>query len=42
MAALEGEWKSLSKSHRQAFKEMLPTLKAAAKQIDMERAMPDE
>jgi hypothetical protein len=42
MAALEGEWKSLSKSHRQAFKEMLPTLKAAATQIDMERSMPDE
>ena len=42
MAALEGEWKSLSKSHRRAFKEMLPRLKAAAAQIDMERSMPDE
>jgi ABC-type dipeptide/oligopeptide/nickel transport system ATPase subunit len=42
MAALEGEWKSLSRSHRLAFKEMLPTLKAAATQIDMERSMPDE
>jgi len=40
--ALEAEWKSLHKKHRQLFKDVLPILKAAAAQIDMERTAPNE
>jgi ABC-type dipeptide/oligopeptide/nickel transport system ATPase subunit len=41
MAALQDEWESLHKTHRKKFKNLLPLLKAAAQQIDMERTAPD-
>src|SRR5215472_13849185 len=42
MVALEQEWKSLHKKHRQEFKFQLNTLKAAAQAVDAERTMPDD
>jgi hypothetical protein len=42
MAALEDEWKSLHKKHRQAFKDLLPLLKDRAATVDRERIDPQE